>query len=362
MVDDESTTADLVVSVLEDGGFHAVPAYGGQEALERFAEQVFDAVITDIRMEAMGGFELMRRIQSLDGSTKVIVMTAYDSYDMVLRALQSGAYDYLNKPLDDHQRIVQAAGRACEYSKLVRENESLLEDLQQSHTKLSVANRRLVDLNTALKKLANTDSLTQLYNRRYCEHVLDKEVRRHSRYGTSLTVAMFDVDHFKSFNDTHGHEMGDEVLKHVANILLGSARQTDTVARYGGEEFMVVLPDTDMQNSMAFADRARQEIHDFPIRIDNEVHQITVSVGLAGAQPGDNSISTRALINSADSALYDAKNAGRNTSSMYTGDVLKPTATVEAHLGQGVGEHSQSERNQADEDKDGSEESDSEAA
>ncbi|MBX2837624.1 MAG: diguanylate cyclase [Gammaproteobacteria bacterium] len=318
VVDDEPTTTDLVAHILEEKQFSVVKAHSGQEALEHFSTQVIDVVVTDIRMDGISGFELMRRIHVMDSATKVIMMTAHDSYDMLLRALQGGAYDYLKKPLDDHSRLQQSVQRAVQFTKLLRENHELVASLKHSHSKLAAANHRLVEMNQTLKILANTDSLTKLYNRRYCDDILDKETLRHNRYQTPLSVVMFDVDHFKSFNDSHGHDTGDEVLKHVANILLDSARTTDTVARYGGEEFLVVLPETSVDNAKAFADRALKSIADFQIKINGNSHYISASAGLVGTGDAPVEITTRELVNCADSALYEAKKSGRNISMIYS--------------------------------------------
>jgi len=312
VVDDESAITDIVGEVLEQQGVTVSKAESGMEALEIFTEQVIDVVLTDIRMEGMSGFELMKRIQLLDPAVKVIVMTGYDSYDMVLRALQAGAYEYLDKPLENHQAIVSSVTRAYENALLYRENQQLMERITVSNNKLSIANKRLVQLNKKLKHLAITDSLTQLYNRRYVDQVMRREAQRRNRYHDPLSVIVLDVDNFKKFNDTHGHDGGDQALKVVGNALTNCARNTDIVGRYGGEEFVVVLTKTPPENARIFAERVRREIEKQDVEMEGGSGNITVSIGIAGVDSNDEAIEGKALLINADNALYSAKANGRN--------------------------------------------------
>ncbi len=312
VVDDDTEITAIVSEVLENRGVTVSKAHSGAQALELFAENIIDVVITDIRMDGMSGFELIKRIQLLDSTVKVIVMTGYDSYDMVLRALQAGAYEYLDKPLDNHQAIVSCTSRAYESTQLSRENAKLMERLTISNNKLSVANTRLVQLNKKLKHLAITDSLTQLYNRRYLDQVMRRETQRRNRYRDPLSVIVLDVDKFKEFNDKYGHDGGDRALKKVGSVLNSCARNTDIVGRYGGEEFVVILTKTPPHNARIFADRVRHEIESQIIELDDTSGNITVSIGIAGVNENDDPIEDKVLLLQADSALYVAKDSGRN--------------------------------------------------
>ncbi len=312
VVDDDPAITEIVREVLQQDGVTVTTASNGIEALEVFTEQVIDVVLTDIRMNGMSGFELMKRIQLLDPAVKVIVMTGYDSYDMVLRALQAGAYEYLDKPLDKHQAITSSVTRAYENALLYRENAKLLERVTISNDKLSIANKRLVLLNKKLKHLAITDSLTQLYNRRYIDQVIRREAQRRNRYHDPLSVIVIDVDNFKRFNDTHGHDGGDQALKVVGDALTSCARNTDVVGRYGGEEFVIILTKTPPHNARIFAERVRAKIEAQVIQMGDENGQITVSVGIAGVNADDEAVEGKSLLINADDALYEAKNTGRN--------------------------------------------------
>ncbi len=314
VVDDEEAITNVVGAVLEQAGVRVSTASSGMHALEIFSDEVIDVVITDIRMDGMSGFELLKRIQLLDPAVKVIIMTGYNSYDMVLRALQAGAYEYLDKPLENHQAIISATARAYDSTLLQRENTRLLERLKISNSKLSVANKRLVQLNKKLKHLAITDSLTRLYNRRYIDQVIRKEAQRCNRYKDPLSVIVLDVDKFKDFNDLYGHDGGDQALCSVAETLSMCARGTDVVGRYGGEEFVVILTKTPPHNARIFAERVRQQIESQDIEMSSigKTSRITVSIGIAGIDNTSDPIEGKTLLLHADEALYAAKNSGRN--------------------------------------------------
>ena len=171
VVDDDETIVTIVEEILGGAGYETLPAYDGEQALDIFATNKVDLVITDICMDGMDGFELIKRIKLVDSTTNIIVMTGYDSYDTVLKALQHGAYDYLQKPLDNNAALLASVDRAHSSANLKYENNQLLLQLENSHEKLSKANRRLVEANHKLKRLAATDTLTLLFNRRYFDPV-----------------------------------------------------------------------------------------------------------------------------------------------------------------------------------------------
>lgn len=319
IVDDDETIINVVSTLLQEQGYSIYPALSGAEALEIFASEKVDLVITDICMDGMDGFELMKRLQLVDSSINVIVMTGFDSYDKLLTALQLGAYDYLQKPLDNHTGLVAAVDRAYSNAVLTRENRQLVLQLENSHEKLSKANKRLVEANQKLKRLAATDGLTLLFNRRYFDQILQREADRRNRYKLPLSIAMLDIDHFKLINDTYGHEAGDNALKQIAAIITECARTADIVARYGGEEFVIVLPQTDAESATVFAERVRSAIENADFDLLNNVKaKLTVSLGIAGVQATDDAVSAQSLIAKADRALYQAKEMGRNRFELAT--------------------------------------------
>jgi diguanylate cyclase (GGDEF)-like protein/PAS domain S-box-containing protein len=173
---------------------------------------------------------------------------------------------------------------------------------------LSIANIRLRE---ALHTQSVRDALTGLYNRRYLEEVLDREVRRAGRAGQSLAVLMLDLDHFKRFNDTYGHDAGDAVLRETAFFLLRNVRAEDFVCRYGGEEFVVILPTAGLDGARARAERLRSRMRELNIMYQGKsLGTGTFSVGVA-AFP-EHGTSPKDLMAAADAALYEAKRGGRN--------------------------------------------------
>jgi diguanylate cyclase (GGDEF)-like protein len=178
--------------------------------------------------------------------------------------------------------------------------------LRQGRQELDAMNERLRRQNEELERLSTSDALTGLHNRRFLTQRLSEELSRAYRQKTSFTVLMADVDEFKKYNDAFGHPAGDEVLKKVANILLGSTRAVDCTARYGGEEFAVLLNGTTGQEALDVAERIRTHVEEqeFPGRT------ITISIGMA--EFPDHGYTAEAVISSADEALYEAKRGGRN--------------------------------------------------
>jgi diguanylate cyclase (GGDEF)-like protein len=162
-------------------------------------------------------------------------------------------------------------------------------------------------LEEELRRHSVTDGLTELYNRRYMDEVLASEFSRARRYRSGLSLLMLDIDHFKRFNDAHGHGMGDRVLRAVARTLKGALRNHDVPCRYGGEEFVAILPQTGRAGAFAVAERLRRDVEE----IDLEGLGVTVSIGVA-SYPELEMDRPERLVQAADVALYEAKNAGRN--------------------------------------------------
>jgi len=162
------------------------------------------------------------------------------------------------------------------------------------------------------RELSMTDELTGIFNRRYFNQRFDREMQRAERYKRPLTVVMIDIDHFKRFNDQHGHLMGDQVLQSVAALLEASVRKSDILARFGGEEFVILLPEIDKEHGRKVAEKLRRVIEraDFPREETQPLGRLTISLGVA-AFPED-AVRADELLERADRALYTAKTLGRN--------------------------------------------------
>ena len=158
---------------------------------------------------------------------------------------------------------------------------------------------------------ATTDRMTKLFSHHYFQQNLEEEIVRAHRYGSALSLIMFDIDHFKKFNDTYGHLQGDLIIKEIANILRGSVRTIDFTARYGGEEFAVILPEVKAEGAMVVAERIRKTIERHPFNGEEGPVFVTVSIGVAEFKPA-RMRSASQLIGEADKALYQSKEMGRN--------------------------------------------------
>jgi diguanylate cyclase (GGDEF)-like protein len=176
---------------------------------------------------------------------------------------------------------------------------------------LMTRNRELAILSDQLRALSTTDALTGLHNRRSFDERLDMELARTQRYGAPCALVMIDLDRFKSANDRHGHQAGDEILRHVSAILTSEKRAGDLIARYGGEELVAILPHTTGAEAFVWAERVRARFEREPTRWRGTALPVTASFGVAAAPPLEES--PAGLVDAADRALYAAKQGGRNT-------------------------------------------------
>ncbi len=169
---------------------------------------------------------------------------------------------------------------------------------------------------TQLEEVCTVDPLTNLYNRRYLEERIEKEISRSHRRGFPISCLMIDVDNFKSINDTYGHQTGDIVLMKIALILMDSCRTADVICRYGGEEFTVVLPETDTTGALMTAERIREKVENEVFSINGVDFSISVSIGVS-SKTANQPINKQILIELADKSLYKAKRSGKNRVMIY---------------------------------------------
>ena len=191
---------------------------------------------------------------------------------------------------------------------MVEQNRRFEQEITESNNEITQLRKKLED--TRLE--AMTDSLTGLYNRKFFDTAFSQATREATKSATPLSVLMLDIDHFKKFNDTHGHPVGDQVLKLVAKTLVDSIKGRDLAGRYGGEEFLIVLPSTALANAVTLANQIRIAIGSRTLVNRNtreKIGRITVSIGVAAQHPGEREDT---LIERADKALYIAKNNGRD--------------------------------------------------
>lgn len=262
----------------------------GEKAWELLQGQLTpDLLILDWMMPGIDGIELCRRIRSAqsDRYQYILLISGKDEKREVVAGLDAGADDYLTKPFD----------------------------IGEFHARIRAGNRILAlqrDLMQALDGLryqATHDDLTGLWSRGPAMHLLKRDLERGIRSGSPTGVLLIDLDHFKKINDTYGHLSGDVVLKEAASRISRAVRSYDFVGRYGGEEFMAVLSNCTEHELQIVAERVRMAVAETPVRADGTEIRVTASVGGAVAQHHTNEL---ALLASADTALYEAKQNGRN--------------------------------------------------
>lgn len=187
---------------------------------------------------------------------------------------------------------------------------ALLTEMSDINRSLQLEIERREELEGELKRQATTDPLTGLFNRRQYEMLFHRERERSRRLDVPLSLCVLDLDHFKNINDRYGHDVGDQVLRHVAALLVNTLRQTDIVGRFGGEEFILLLPETDLDQASSMVNRLRLQLQDAPLETDAGNISLTATFGLTEVYTGDSEI--EAAVKRADKALYDGKQRGRN--------------------------------------------------
>lgn len=228
------------------------------------------------------------------------------------RVKEAGSYfDIKIKATRSVQEILQEAN--IRLSLINLDYEQMNKQLIQAKINLENLTRELEYKNKILNNLANVDGLTGVYNHRYFQNALEQEISRAMRHGTHLSILFIDIDHFKKFNDTYGHQVGDFVLIEFAKTIGANIRQYDTLARYGGEEFVVILPETNTEDALAVAEKLRSIIEKTSFRDSREEYHVTASFGQACSRPDvEDDFSRDLLVSRADQALYEAKEKGRN--------------------------------------------------
>ncbi len=265
-------------------------------AMSAIGDFMPDLILMDAQMPEIDGFELtgMIRAEKRFSNIRIIMVTSDQKTESYLRALQIGASDFITKPFNEEILLARM--------RVHLNNKRLYDDLATAFGELRA-------LKNKLERLSTTDGLSGLYNHRHFYELFLAETERAKRDGSPLAFLMCDIDHFKKFNDTYGHLVGDNVIKAVADTILGVCRAYDVVARYGGEEFAVLSPETDMEGIAQLAERIRTAIEAMEVVSEGEILKVTSSGGY-GVWDGNESV--KDLIKRADEALYESKKGGRN--------------------------------------------------
>lgn len=291
LIDDDNVQGKQIVAKL--GETYKVSWI--QDPEQAFSEAMkgnFDAILISTLLTDADGLRLASQIKSQEETRNVPLLVLVDEDDdrIMLKALEMGINDYLTVPVDKNEMTarVRTQIRRKKYQEALK-----------SHYQKSMS-------------MAITDGLTGLYNRHYLNTHLGNMVKQALKNGKHLGLMIMDMDHFKSVNDTYGHDAGDLVLRQLADIIVQASRSSELASRFGGEEFVILMPETDPTAALGAANRMREIVEAASFKIGDNMEPLkrTVSIGVANLHPdGD---SAEGLIKRADEALYEAKNGGRN--------------------------------------------------
>ena len=280
----------LIQNFLDGEKLELVAAKDARETFEAIYQQMPDLIIVDIDLQGEDGFDILRsiRVEPRYDAIPIVVYSSQNDTDTKTRALDLGALEYLKKPLTSKELAAQV--RAILRFKL--KQDQIFEEYKR------------------LSELSLTDPLTGAYNRRALDTFLKSRLSESSRHGIPVSCVMFDIDHFKDVNDTHGHQVGDVVIKDISDLVRSLCRQEDALIRYGGEEYLVILFHTPRDGAVIFGERVRESVSEHAFH-SGEL-KITISGGIASLPEDEIPSDPEAMINLADQRLYTAKRKGRD--------------------------------------------------
>ncbi|MGD8709749.1 MAG: diguanylate cyclase [Ectothiorhodospiraceae bacterium] len=290
LADDDRVPRTLLRRMLEAWGLQVTEVEDGLAAWEVLqSESTPRIAILDWMMPGLDGVALCRKLRALNHAPLVytILLTSKRQEEDLVHALDNGAHDFQSKPVRPGELKARiAVGRR----------------LVETHDRLQASLREM-------ERLASTDVLTGIANRRAFFDLARQELQRTQRYGHAVTGMLLDIDQFKRINDEFGHQAGDAALIHVARICEQEVRESDILARYGGDELAALLLDADEETALEIAERLRQAVADTPFEFAGSPRHLTVSIGLATTA---STVNIDQFLNMADQALFLAKDAGRN--------------------------------------------------
>jgi diguanylate cyclase (GGDEF)-like protein len=275
----------------------------------------FDVVLQDLNLPDMPGLQLLDEINRR-ADIPVVVVTGENDASTAADAIGHGAQDYVVK-LGDYlftipvliEKAIDQHRIRCENTRLQQRLEEMLDELRRKNAELEASLKEL-------QRMATTDVLTGLSNRRRFEELLNKRFDEARRYGFDLTCCMCDLDSYKQLNDTLGHQVGDRVLAGAADVIRASLRKVDVAGRYGGDEFVLLLPHTPLERALRVTERIRQRLGDATADA-SDGGSVTVSIGVASLG-ADHPRDAEHLLSMADRALYVAKQQGKNRVVAYS--------------------------------------------
>lgn len=280
-IDDTASNLDTIIELLSD--YDVIDVTSASDGFEILEEEEVNLILLDIVMPDMDGYEMCEKLKA-NIETKdipIIFITAKTDEDSIEKAFDMGGSDYVKKPFHPKELLARV------------KKELTLQELQAE-----------------LQQSALTDPLTELHNRRYFNQITERLMELSKRNNEPLSVVILDIDLFKSVNDTYGHQVGDEVIKVLANRLKKYQRKSDIACRLGGDEFILLLPNTTVDGAEYVANKIRESVNETVIET-NEGDSVTFSISL-GVSEANKGMNLKDTIRKADESLYEAKKHGRN--------------------------------------------------
>ncbi|ELS02585.1 diguanylate cyclase (GGDEF) domain-containing protein [Xenococcus sp. PCC 7305] len=315
IVDHNPYALSHLTTTLNNKGYQTKKAFDGNKAVNFAYEAEPDLILLDLETPPINGYQVCSSLKDSDRTNKIPIIFVSDSHDRTdrVKAIEIGGVDYITKPfyLEEVIARIERQLEIQRLQKLLRQQNILLQKEIERRIKVETALR---EANQELHCLATIDTLTGIANRRKFDYYLEKEWRRLARQQAPLSLILLDIDYFKRYNDSKGHQEGDLCLKKVASAIAKTVhRPADLVARYGGEEFAVILPHTDLDGAVYIGNKIKMAIQKLNIKhpLSDISDIVTTSQGISSAIPTAD-ISAESLIYDADIALYDAKRQGRN--------------------------------------------------
>jgi diguanylate cyclase (GGDEF)-like protein len=301
----------MLSEFLKDLGHQVEQANSGIQALEMLGSGNFDLMLLDVNMPGLSGEDVLRELSRtpMFHQLPVIVVSGATGIEVVVRCIQSGAEDFVTKPFE--KTLLRTRVETLLEKKRLRDIEAQrTKELEGLKAELELKNQALEENNRVLERMAFTDTLTEVPNRRFAMDTLQRLYDLFMRNQRMFSLILLDVDHFKQVNDRYGHECGDKVLVEVAKLGRKACRDCDVFCRFGGEEFIVICPESDLTGAAIVAERLREQLSKLTIPFDQHQLTVTASFGIAAVHVDYNRL--QGMIAGADEALYEAKRSGRN--------------------------------------------------
>jgi two-component system cell cycle response regulator len=311
IIEDDADQRDLMRETLEDHFGAAVVVAVGSKA-DALAQDLtaFDLILSDYNLPDANGMELLTAVRERC-TTPLIMVTGENVGRIAAEAIRKGATDYVVKLGDYLFTIPLVVEKNLIVAKIKRENELLRVELEKALQQVCEKNIQLEQSLLKVEQLAATDPLTGLYNRRHFSRVLEQLFAEAQRYDKDLSCVMIDLDNYKTFNDSYGHQMGDELLMLAGKVIAANMRRMDVAARYGGDEFVLLLPHAGPDEALGAGQRIRDEFKIASAQLLNRDEGVTMSMGI-GSLSANNPAHADQLVTLADVALYRAKTDGRD--------------------------------------------------